>query len=808
MQQETWERLGRVFHQAAELSPDQRTPFLDQACAGDPALRAEVEAMLAAHDSAGTAPEQLLPSMPVPGETIGVGSRVGPYRLEQLVGRGGMGEVYRAVRVDEQFSQEVAVKLVRPERATAEVIRRFLQERQIMAQLAHPNIAAVQDGGVTTGGQPYLVMQYVDGVPITRYANERNLSRTERLRLFVEVCDAVQFAHANLVVHRDLKPSNILVDRDGNPRLLDFGIAKLLDPAAIRSTTGDLLLLTPEHAAPEQFLGNPVTTATDVYALGVLLYELLTGTRPFRDVPPPDLPRAVCEVIPRPPSALAPVPEDLDQIVMMALRKEPTRRYASAGQLSEDVVRFLGGWPVIAQPDTVGYRVRRFVGRNRAVVGVGALLAATLAGAAVVSTWQSRQRAAALRVAEAERTRATRVTEFLLSIFRATNPSETRGRTVTARELLDQAAARVAADLAADPATRSDLELAIGQAYAFLGLVPRADSILTEAVARRREVMAARPADLADAIEWLGRIRATGGRLQDGMELMREAVALRTAAGADSTTLAPAYHRIGLMAEQLDPMDSTGMAKTHMERALALYRAARPPNLRGAADMLRNLAGLADNRNQAAEALALSEAALAEARLAADEDDPYLFEYYESLALRLRINGFADSAIAIHRRLLEARRRVFGEHLNTSFSLYNLGRDLGRVGRFDEALPLLRECVAMRERLLGPDHYQVGYAVGALARATANSGDLKGALALFQRAARIEAQALGPAHLDTMEYNEAIVLVQLALGDRAAALDMLTTMVGLGYRNLGRQEYAPLATDPRFQALVERAGTG
>lgn len=473
MDSQSWRRLEEVFFDALELAGEQRKAFLDAQCGGDAEFRAEVEAVLAAHDSAGgvKTPDQLLSSYdPIPPQPdIAVGTRIGAFRIEALIGRGGMGEVYRASRADEAYAQDVAIKLIRAGRTSAESVRRFRVERQILARLEHPNIATLLDGGVTTSGYPYLVMQFVDGEPITRYADAQRLSLNERLRLFLRVAKAVQYAHSNLIVHRDLKPSNILVGDDGQPRLLDFGIAKLLDPTQDTSTTGDVLLLTPEHAAPEQFRGKAITTATDVYALGVLLYELLTGVRPFQFIPAAELAVAVCEREPRAPSVAAKdarartITPDLDQIVLMALRKEPERRYASAGQFAEDVERYLDGQPVLAQPATLGYRVSKFVARNRIAVGAGAVVATALVVATVVSITASTRRAQALRVANAERAKATRLTDFMLGIFTASNPSEAVGRTITARDLLDRAALTVGRDLAADTAVKSDLMLAIGR---------------------------------------------------------------------------------------------------------------------------------------------------------------------------------------------------------------------------------------------------------------------------------------------------------------------------------------------------------
>ncbi|MBL8986957.1 MAG: serine/threonine protein kinase, partial [Gemmatimonadetes bacterium] len=769
----TWDRLGAIFDHAIGLPPEARAAYIAAAAGDDDRLRTEALAMVAAHegDALAAAPQDLLASSRGGGVTVG--SVLGPYRITGVIGRGGMGEVFVAVRSDDQFEQQVAIKVVRPERATPELTRRFLQERQILATLTHPSIATLLDGGIGPGGQPYLVMQYVDGTPITRYAVERGLDLRQRLELFVAVCQAVQFAHRHLVVHRDLKPSNILVDGEGIPRLLDFGIAKLLDPSAAASTTGDLLLLTPEHAAPEQFLGQPVTTATDVYALGVLLYELLTGTRPFQDVPAPELPRAVCERPPAPPSTHRPVDPDLDQIVLMALRKEPGRRYASAGQLAEDVTRFLGGWPVAARPDTAGYRVRRFVARNWAAVGGAAVALVALIGATGWSAWQSAQRAAALEVAVAERGRATRITTFLLNIFRATNPNETRGRTVTARELLDQAAARVPTDLASDPAARADMQLAIGQAYLLVGLTSAADSVLAEVVEARRGLGSAAPLDLAMALEWRGRAQLTAARLDEGIATMEQVVAIRERElGSDAVDLVPALQRIALAQHQRGGgVAATDSALVLLARVAGILERADSGRTAAAAEVERFRAWLTQDAGRDAEALEIQRRAVAIATAAApDADDPNLFRFKETLALMLTANGHRDSAIAIHRELLAARRRVFGPASDdVSFSLFNLASMLREAGQAAEAEPLIRECIAIRERLLGPEHLQTGYAIGVLAGITADLGNRAAGIDLYRRSIAIIEKVSGPANLSVVNRYESIALIQLAMGQRNEA---------------------------------------
>jgi serine/threonine protein kinase/tetratricopeptide (TPR) repeat protein len=421
MNPERWARIEGLFQAALERSPGERAVFLKEACADDPALRQEVESLIASHEQAGpflaasafAAAGQLLAEnedQPMPEQ------RLGSYQLVREIGRGGMGAIYLATRADDEYQKQVAIKLVKRGMDTDSIIRRFRNERQILANLDHPNIARLLDGGTTADGRPYFVMDYVEGLPIDVYCDTRQLSTTERLQLFRTVCSAVHYAHEHHIIHRDLKPSNILVTAEGVLKLLDFGIAKVLDPERVAQTvdaTGALRLLTPEYASPEQVRGEPVTPASDVYSLGVLLYELLTGRRPHRvHAPTPlEIERMVGETEPEKPSAVinriaerssadgrTPTPEsvselrhtrpkalrrrlagDLDNLVLMALRKEPERRYPSVAAFSEDIRRHLEGQPVTARRDTFAYRSVKFIHRNKAGV-----LQTTLVGMALL----------------------------------------------------------------------------------------------------------------------------------------------------------------------------------------------------------------------------------------------------------------------------------------------------------------------------------------------------------------------------------------------------------------------------------------
>ncbi len=342
-----WEEVKHIFATVVDLPREHRTEVLDDRCGQDVALRAEVESLLRAHDTAGDFIER-----PAVLSTLGPdaslhGRTIGPYRLEKEVGRGGMGAVYLAVRADDEYRKLVAVKVVKRGMDTDEIVTRFRRERQTLANLEHPNIARLIDGGTTDDGLPYFVMEFVEGRPLDDYCEEHRLSRNDRLRLFRVVCGAVQFAHRNLVVHRDLKPENILVTSDGTPKLLDFGISTVLSAdlgqSAISETRPAERLLTPDYASPEQLRGEPVSTATDVFSLGVMLYELLSGSHPFRrpDRPAYAVETAICEEDPPRPGLGA----DLDAIVMTAIRKEPSQRYGSALELDEDVRRYLEALP-------------------------------------------------------------------------------------------------------------------------------------------------------------------------------------------------------------------------------------------------------------------------------------------------------------------------------------------------------------------------------------------------------------------------------------------------------------------------------
>ena len=470
-----WRRVNEIFARVVEAEEDERPERLRALAADDAHLASEVESLLRADAAAQASAEPFLKRafVEAPGEDDPVeGERIGPYRLLRQIGRGGMGLVYLAERTGE-FKMTVAIKIVRG--GLGESLRvRFNRERQILASLDHPNIAKLLDGGATAGGSPYLVMEYVDGDVITKFCDKEPLNTAARLNLFVKVCEAVHHAHRHLIIHRDLKPGNILVTREGVPKLLDFGVAKLLDPAenAEGQTLTGVHPMTPAYASPEQASGQPITTATDIYSLGVILFELLTGARPYQitSTSPLEIQKTLLETEPAAPSRLKPgLSTDLDSIVAMAMRKEPDRRYVSAAALADDVRRHLDSFPILARPDTRRYRMGRFVRRHKAMVIGAALAGMALTAASAVALWQARVARTERSLSERRFADARKIANsmvFELHDEMVAVPGATKARGVLMRRASEWLDA-----LAADAPNDPELLAELAEAYDRLGRV-------------------------------------------------------------------------------------------------------------------------------------------------------------------------------------------------------------------------------------------------------------------------------------------------------------------------------------------------
>jgi len=499
MQAERWRQIDAVFQSAVDCAPENRPAFLDSACGGDAELRREVESLLNSHDPGWTEPSAWKDAFSVlesRNAKLSEGRRIGAYRIQRELGRGGMGSVYLCARADDEFQKLVAIKVIRRGLDTDDIIERFRSERQILARLDHTNITRLLDGGTTDDGLPYLVMEYIEGKPIDVYCDQYQLAIAERLKLFLGVCSAVAYAHQNLVVHRDIKASNVLVTKEGTPRLLDFGIAKLLahESGSGKLTETALRPLTPEYASPEQVRGGATTTSSDVYSLGVLLYRLLTGHGPYNGPMSSrgEIERAICEEEPDKPSlavlkarrgakefedgiasdAVSKSRErvygrlsrrlrgDLDNIVLTALRKEPLRRYASVEQFAEDIKRHLAHFPVSARPDTHFYRVTKFMQRYKAGVAAVTIVFLTLIGGIAATLWQA-------RVARLEQAKAARISAFLQEMvgYSQVSGGTNHSHDATVADMLDDAAQRVETELADQPEVKAEMLGTIGGTY-------------------------------------------------------------------------------------------------------------------------------------------------------------------------------------------------------------------------------------------------------------------------------------------------------------------------------------------------------
>jgi eukaryotic-like serine/threonine-protein kinase len=765
---ERWRRLEQLLDGALDLPPEQRTAWLTRECDGDPALLAAVHALI----EAGEQPTRLPPSpardaAPLLSRLVAdveqpesAPQRIGPWKIVRELGHGGMGTVYLAERGDEQFEKRVAIKLLRRGLGSAELTRRFLHERQILAGLEHQHIARLLDGGVADGA-PYIVMEYVDGQPLDTYCNERRLSVERRLALFTDVCSAVQYAHQSLVIHRDLKPSNVLVTGGAQVKLLDFGIAKLLDDERAAGqaplTRTGMHLMTPEYAAPEQVRGGRITTSTDVYALGVMLYELLVGERPYevRGRSPAEIERVVCETEPPRPSTAAGrrtpgrdgyvrrrrLRGDLDTIILKALAKDRTRRYASVTALVEDLERYRDGLPVHARPDTVLYRARKFVGRHRSAVGLSVLALALL------STDALRERSLRTR-AEGEAAKAHAAMNFLVGLFDASDPyavSSDRDRNLSAQALLERGRVRVDSLLSSEPAVQAEMLDALGRVYANLGVYDQAAPLLERALQQRRTIQGEDHDNVAQTMNTLGNVYLQQGRYGDAEPLLREALAVsRRVHGTSSENAANSLDRLATVFEQ---QSLYAEAEQLSREALAIRRDLLGDEHLAVAESQVNLALLLWWKGDYDASAALVDSAIGTRRRLLGERHVLVAEAMHNLAQVQQARGRLAEAESLFRVSLEIKRETFQQpHPRVSVHLNNLGRLLRDQGRLGEAEPLFREALAIDRQVFGDDHPYVAATLDNLAGLLLDLGSLTEAESLYRQALAMNRRLLGERH--------------------------------------------------------------
>ena len=764
MTPERWRVVKALFDEALEQPSEAREQWISGATADDPDLRREVESLL---EALGEERDRFERSAPLLLEDVArepspmvpaAGDRVGPYRLIREVGQGGMGVVFEAYRDDDQYRKRVAIKTISRGRDSELILRRFRYERQILARLEHKNIAGLLDGGVTDTGQPYFALEYVEGNPIDQYCDARRLGVRERVQLFRQVSGAVQYAHTNLIIHRDLKPSNILVTAEGTVKLLDFGIAKLLreddgsdgegltQPGVVPRTTA--------YASPEQVKGEAVTTATDVFSLGLVLYQLLAGRHPFtHDMPSgEETRRRIMEDAPRPPSLAVSTEErrlqrtlhgDLDSIVLMALRKEPGRRYPSVEQLSEDVLRYLAGLPVAAQADSAGYRLRKFVRRNRAAV-IGALAAtlALLVGLGATA-WQAGVARHERDRAQREAAKATRVAGFLQEMFRAADPRG-QGKDVTVAQALRAAEQRAGTELAGEPEILAAVLSSIGRTYLGLGRYAEAGNSLGQALALERTLDDGSRRGVTEGLRNVAALEAEQGRIAEAEPLLAEALARVRRPPVDSLLLGSLLDAKGSL--ELDKGDFRAAEGT-LGEAVALRRRTLGDSAEGVSTTLNNLAVALGQQNRWKEAIPLHREALEIIRQVKGPEHPDVATGLNTLANAYAILGEYPAADTLFRQALEQRVRLLGpHHPEVAWTHYSYGDMLRLAGDYPRAIVEARAVLAERGGSLPDSHPMVSAALTVLGRSLLSEGNGAAAEAALRESLRLRSAAYPAGH--------------------------------------------------------------
>lgn len=817
--------IERIFFRALDVPTENRTEFLREASQGDEDRYREVSDLLAANAEAGDFLEKLdaAAAADLLKKTAYLQQKqIGPYSVVAEIGRGGMGVVYLAERTDGQFERQVALKLIKRGMDTESIISRFLNERQILARLEHPHIARLLDGGVTESGRPYFAMEFVDGDPLTAYCDEHALDVEARLELFTDVCRAVEYAHQNLVVHRDLKPSNILVKKDGQIKLLDFGIAKLLGPDHVaESTRGAFPVLTPEYAAPEQLEGQPITTATDVYALGVILYELLAGQRPpaLKDARTGTDERLGPYSDPPPPSSLASISRrlrrrlsgDLDTIVLKALRIEPERRYASVEALREDLLRHISGRPVLAHPESFGYRLRKYVARHRAVAVAAVLVLLSLSTGLSLALVQARAKAA-----EAEK--AEEVKNFVLSLFEHARPETSGGREITVRQMVDQGAARILTDLEGQPRIQTEMMALLGDIYISLDAYTEADQLLERSLGIRKALFGNVHPELAQSYFLLGKLRRHTGKYEEAESFLLLALAQRRESGQE-------MHRE--TAEILSHLAQTVLwvgrfeeARAYSREALRIRRTLFAPDHPLLAASLGEQAKIRYREGDYEEAIATYREALALLENSSRETYSGELPLLEGLALALQDQGIFEESERVARKQLDRAVALYGpDHSDVATVLHNLARLLKNQGKFAAADSMYRRALDVYRRALGDDHLYVAITMHDLGSLRLSQDDFSHADSLLRASLEIYRSQLGIDHayvamnmntlglllMDTGALEEAEVRFRQAVTTYRKALPADHPVIGTSLIQLGRllvRKGRPAEAEPALREVL------
>ncbi len=849
MTPEHWRRVESLATEALGRNLRGRSAFLAEACGNDPDLVRDVKIFIDSFDLVGDSTEATISKgqgRTPASDSLVERARIGPYRILREIGQGGMATVYLAARDDQEFEKQVAIKLIHTGQGSEGLARRFRSERQILANLDHPSVARLLDGGSTEEGRPYLVMEYIEGLRIDEFCDRSRLTVRQRVDLFLEVCAAVQYAHRNLVVHRDIKPGNILVTHEGVPKLLDFGIAKLLDPTdfphTVEITRTGLRPLTPPYASPEQIRGQTITTASDVYSLGVLLYKLLTGHLPFRfsSFSIPDIEQALSTEPTKPSLAISAAEDetdrtsslslisqsrgvqpqvlkhqlagDLDNIVLKALRKEPERRYGSAEQLSEDLRRHLEGLPVIARHASFKYRASKFLRRNRIVLAVASAFFLTVTSFAIRTSIQSKQLIQ-------QRDQAQQVSDALVDLFKILDPSERPGRVVTVKELLDKGIGRTAKKLTDQPEMQAALWHEAGKIYSNLGAVGKAESALNSALATRKIIFGDEHLEVAATLAELGSVDLASGRV-DRSELrqLRALEIKKRFLKADDpdfihtyTNISHLYKMTGEFSKSLKfghmalKISERQKGQNHIDTALALHVLAASYSHLG--DYTR------------AEEISLRAKKILESQ--EDGEDFYLLNILDNLAFIYFSTGRFEQAREVGFQELALKTHYYGpRHRRTAHSMNSLGMIHYETENYTAAEDFFRKTIEIEQdsNLDDPEmgrtlinlghtyrrHGKIDLAITTYRESIEILSMVSGEVSLATQFSLVDAQAgLGMAQVRTRSQDgrstleEVLSLIEPITRDSDVPRRLQTHVFALLY--LGRIEEAR----PKVEALLE-----
>lgn len=818
MEQKDWKKLSRIFDMVLTLPADGRTAYLENLCGGDAGLQKRVEQMLKDMEASDEFFEgkieknqeliQELDSLLINTEKeddFFEGKTIGRWNLMKLIGRGGMGSVYKALRTDESGIQQTgALKIIHKSLITPSHIERFKLEQQILSGLQHPNIAGFIDSGITDDGIPYMVMEYVEGESILKYCDRNKLTIEQRLDLFKTICRTIQFAHKSLIVHRDLKPDNILVTASGHVKILDFGIAKLLDPnlyeiTGVQTQTG-MRILSLEYASPEQISGKPVTTSSDIYSLGILIYKLLTGLHPYetKNLAYREVEKMVLELDPPPASGRfqsagedlkqeisenrglkkdelnRSLEGDLDAIINKTLRKESERRYDSVESLIIDIERHQTGLPIYARPDTLGYRAKKFIQRHRTGVTVAAfmtLLIAAIVGLYTIRVTTERNRAEqSARQAMLEAEKAEAVKNFLIDVFEVSDPNLSLGETITAQELLDQGAERIDDELANQPEIQAEMLGVMGEVYQQLGLFDKAGELLEESLNKYRTLPDIDPVVLAGALNRMALLQYNQGDFEASIGLLENALDLRQShPETDPDELSEAQNNLATLYMENGQYEA---ADSLLRMAIETRRALEHPA--GLAESLNTLALLQYEKGNLDEAETLYEEVLALERSYLKPDHPSLAETTHNLAQLYWTRGKLDVAERLFREVIEIDKRVFGEdHTTVALDLNSLALVLMDKGDFDEAEAAYKEAIRIQQEKLGEEHPDLTATYYNLGSMYSFTGQYKLAEPMLRRVLEIDRKLFDDSHPNVGIDMTSLGGVLIALGQYEEAGSLL-----------------------------------